>query len=377
MEKYKIALISDWYFPKVGGIEYSMHTLAKTLSMYGHEVSVITRSYPGVPEYSIRDGVSVIRLKGRALPGQSRFLTPNAYKELFNHLKNGSYEIVNPHGLDSPIGMGALLASKKLGIPVVVTNHSLVGNTSYRHFLYLAGKLLLQYADAVIAVSSAVETDSKLMTVKPIYRIFNGIDSEGSVIKDPLPVDTRGKIVVVTVARMTKKKGVQHIIDLAPILLEKHDNLLFVMVGDGPLREKLEKTVEKSGLSENFYFSGEVPRKKVLGYLEQADIFALPSVNEAFGISILEAMSKKVPVVAMNNSGVSDIIKNGVNGYLADSLTEFSSYLENLIETPALRDSFAKEAFRELPNYDWNRICEQTTMVYTSVIYDEKYHNNR
>ncbi len=376
MEKYKIALISDWYFPKVGGIEYSMHTLAKTLSMYGHEVSVITRSYPGVPEYSIRDGVSVIRLKGRALPGQSRFLTPNAYKELFSHLKNGSYEIVNSHGLDSPIGMGALLASKKLGIPVVVTNHSLVGNTSYRHFLYLAGKLLLQYADAVIAVSSAVETDSKLMTVKPIYRIFNGIDSEGSVIKDLLPVDTRGKIVVVTVARMTKKKGVQHIIDLAPLLLEKHDNLLFVMVGDGPLREKLEKTVEKSGLSENFYFTGEVPREKVLGYLEQADIFALPSVNEAFGISILEAMSKKVPVVAMNNSGVSDIIKNGVNGYLADSLSEFSSYLEDLIENPAQRASFAGKAFRELSKYDWNLICEQTSMVYTSVIY-EKYHNNR
>ena len=131
MEKHKIALISDWYFPKVGGIEYSMHALAKTLSMHGHEVSVITRSYPGVPEYSIRDGVSVIRIKGKPLPGQHRFLMPNAYKELYDLLKNGNYEIVNCHGLDSPIGMGALIASRKLGIPVVVTNHSLVGNTPY------------------------------------------------------------------------------------------------------------------------------------------------------------------------------------------------------------------------------------------------------
>jgi len=86
-------------------------------------------------------------------------------------------------------------------------------------------------------------------------------------------------------------------------------------------------------------------------------------------------MSKNVPVVAMNNSGVSDIITNGVNGYLADSLKEFSFYLENLIETPALRNSFAREAIRGLSNYDWNRICEQTIKVYTSVIY-EKYHNN-
>jgi len=376
MEKHKIAMISDWYFPKVGGIEYSMHTLAKTLSMHGYEVSVITRSYPGVPEYSRRDGVSVIRVKGRPLPGQSRFLMPGAYKELFNLLKNGNYDIVNCHGLDSPIGMIALIISQKLGIPVVVTNHSLVGDTPYSSLLYLAGKLLLKNTDAVIAVSSAVEKDSKLMTKKPIYRIFNGVDSEDKIIKVPFPVNTEEKLVIVTVARMTKKKGVQNIVDLAPSLLEKHKNLLFLMIGDGPLREKLESTVEESGLSGNFYFTGEVPREKVLGYLEQADVFALPSSNEAFGISILEAMSKEVPVVAMNNSGVSDIINNGVNGYLADSLTEFSDYLENLIEKPALRTSFAREALRGLSNYDWNRICEQTSKVYTSVIY-EKYHNNR
>ncbi|AKJ40400.1 glycosyltransferase family 4 protein [Methanosarcina barkeri] len=375
MEKHKIAMISDWYFPKVGGIEYSMHTLAKTLSKHGYEVSVITRSYPGVPEYSRRDGVSVIRVKGKPLPGQRRFLMPGAYKELFNLLKNGNYDIVNCHGLDSPIGMIALIISRKLGIPVVVTNHSLVGDTPYSSLLYLAGKLLLKNTDAVIAVSSAVEKDSKLMTKKPIYRIFNGVDSEDKIIKVSFPVNTKGKLVIATVARMTKKKGVQNIVDLAPSLLEKHKNLLFVMIGDGPLREKLESTVEESGLSGNFYFTGEVPREKVLGYLEQADIFALPSINEAFGISILEAMSKEVPVVAMNNSGVSDIINNGVNGYLADSITEFSEYLENLIEKPALRTSFAREALRGLSNYDWNRICEQTSKVYTSVIY-EKYHNN-
>lgn len=77
----------------------------------------------------------------------------------------------------------------------------------------------------------------------------------------------------------------------------------------------------------------------------------------------------------MNHSGVSDIIKNGVNGYLADDLTEFSYYLQTLIEKPALRTLFAMKASQELSNYDWNRIYEQTNQVYTKVIY-EKYHNN-
>lgn len=375
MGKYKIALISDWYFPKVGGIEYSMHALAKTLSKHGHEVNVITRSYPEVPEYSIRDGVPVIRIKSKPFPGQQRFLMPKAYKDLHKLLKEGNYDIVNSHGLDSPLGMIALIASRKLGIPSVITNHSLVGHTPLRPYLYLAGKLLVGKADAVIAVSSAVEKDTKLMTKRPIYRIFNGMEYEESDQKILLPFDRKGKIVIITVARMTKKKGIHNLMELAPSLLKKHENLVFLMVGGGPLRETLEKKAEESGLSENFYFTGEVPRKAVLEYLNQVDIFALPSSDEAFGISILEAISKSVPVVAMNHSGVSDIIENGVNGYLADDLEEFSSYLQTLIEKPDLRASFALNASKELSNYDWNRIYEQTNQVYTKVIY-EKYHNN-
>ena len=375
MEKRKVALISDWYFPKVGGIEYSMHALAKTLAIHGHEVSIITRSYPGIPENCVKDGVSIIRIKSRPLPGQSRFLMPKAYKQLYYLLKKGNYEIVNCHGLDSPIGISALVASHRLKIPVVITNHSLVGQPIYGPLLYLLGKIFLKSADAVIAVSSAVEKDTRLMTSKPIYRIFNGIDSKDIASRVPFPFDPEGKIIIITVARMTKKKGVQNIVHIAPCLLEKYENLMFIMVGDGPQKQKLEKMVEEKGLSGNFCFTGKIPRERVMGYLEHADIFALPSIDEAFGIAILEAISKNVPVVAMNHGGVSDIIKNGVSGYLADDLTEFSSDLQKLIENPVIRTKLAQNAIKELPNYDWEKIYEQTSQVYTKVIY-EKYHTN-
>lgn len=376
MEKHKIALISDWYFPKVGGIEYSIHALAKILNQRGHKVHVITRSYPDIPEYNIRDGVAVIRIKSNPFPGQQRFLMPDAYKELYQLLKEGNYDIINSHGLDSPLGMIALIAARKLGIPSVVTNHSLVGHTPLRLYLYLAGKLLVGNADAVIAVSSAVEKDTKLMTKKPVYRIFNGMEYEESNPIAPLPFDRKGKLVIITVARMTKKKGVQNLIGLAPSFLKKYENLIFLMIGDGPLLKNLEKKVEESGLSENFYFTGEVPRKTVLEYLEQADIFALPSIDEAFGISILEAISKNVPVVAMNHSGISDIITHEVNGYLADNLSEFASCLQDLIEKPALRAEFARKAGEGLSNYDWNKIYEQTCRVYREVIYEKHHHNS-
>lgn len=175
---------------------------------------------------------------------------------------------------------------------------------------------------------------------------------------------------------MTKKKGVQNIVYIAPDLLGDYKNLMFVMIGEGPLKKRLENTVKEKGLSGNFYFTGKVPRERVLGYLEQADIFALPSADEAFGVSILEAISRNVPVLAMNHSGVSDIIKNGVNGYLANNLMEFESYLRILIENPVLRTSFAQKANQELSNFDWDRICEQTSQVYSKVIYEKYYNNN-
>lgn len=345
-----------------------MHSLAKTLIQEGHEVHIITRGYPGIPQYSTRERIAIIRVGSSPLPGQQRFMMPGAFKELYELLKSENYDIINSHGLDSPLSMAALLMSRKLGIPSVVTNHSLVGHTPISPFLYLAGKLLVKNADAVIAVSSAVEKDSGLMTKKPIYRIFNGIECEKRNSKAVLPIDREGKLVIASVARMTRKKGVQHLVRLAPSLVEKYENLMFVMIGNGPLTKKLEKKVKEYGLSENFCFTGEIPRSTVLDYLEQADIFAHPSSDEGFGISILEAILKKVPVVAMNHSGVSDIIEDGVNGFLADNLTDFSSRLETLIENPELRTEFSKKAAEGLSKYDWSRIYEQTYRVYTCVI---------
>ena len=367
-------MISDWYFPKIGGIEYCMHSLAKTLIQEGHEVHIITRGYPGIPQYSMRDRIKIIRVGSDPFPGQKRFMMPGAYKELYNLLRSENYDMIHSHGLDSPLSMAALLMSRKIGLPTEVTNHSLVGHTALSPALYLAGKLLVRNADAVIAVSSAVEKDSKLMTKKPVYRIFNGIECEENSCKAALPINREEKIVIASVARMTRKKGVHHLVKLAPALLKKHENLMFVMIGDGPLTKKLEKRVKKCGLSDNFYFTGEITRNKVLDYLEQADIFAHPSGDEGFGISILEAILKKVPVVAMNHSGVSDIIEHGVDGFLAEDLTEFSSCLETLIENPELRTEFARKAAEGLPKYDWDRIYEQTCRVYTGIIIG-KHHN--
>lgn len=365
MEKYRIAMVSDWYYPKVGGIEYSINALARALGTRGHEVHIITRKYHGVAECESLNGVYVRRVKGKPLCG--RFLNPTAYRELYDMLKEGGYDIVHAHGMDSPLSMVSPLACRRLGIPVVVTHHSLVGRTPLRPIFLFIGGLLLKNVDAVIAVSSAVKRECRLMTRARVYVIPNGVEVDLCDSREP-PFNRDGKTVIATVARMTSHKKVEDMPDIAAMLLKKRKNLLFLMVGDGPLRERVEDKVRKLNISANFHFTGEIARRRVLNLLEHSDIFVLPSEGEAFGIAVLEAISKGVVVVARNDCGVSDIITHKKTGLLAEHKYEIASYVEELIEHPELRKRFSRAALRELCKYNWDDIAGKVEKVYSGVI---------
>ncbi len=114
MEKYKIAIVSDWYYPKIGGIEYSIDALSKNLKKKGHEVHIITREYNGC-NTTKEEGI-VKRIKVKSFVKNGRFLRPSAYGKLFEMLKSESYDIVHAHGLDSPLAVASLFYSKKLHI---------------------------------------------------------------------------------------------------------------------------------------------------------------------------------------------------------------------------------------------------------------------
>jgi glycosyltransferase involved in cell wall biosynthesis len=309
--------------------------------------------------------LTVIRLRGRELT--KRFLSPGAYKELYDILKYGEYDIIHAHGLDSPLAISSLMISHIINIPAVITNHSLAGKGLIRVPLHLAGKIFLRYPDAIIAVSSAVVKDTKIMSNRPLYLIPNGVDVLSSDVADmPIELEKSGRILIIIVSRMTKKKGVDLIIEIAPSLIEKYHNILFLMVGDGPLKDKLEKKVKKQNMEQNFIFTGEVSRKTVFYLLGNSDIFVIPSKDEAFGIAVLEAFAKMVPVVARNNSGTSDIIAHEKTGFLVENKEEIVTYIMKLIDEPELRNKLSDNAHEELKRYEWPDIARKVIDVYTT-----------
>lgn len=371
MATYKVALVSDWYYPKAGGIEYSINSLARNLRCLGHDVSIITRAHENRNQTETHQGIPVLRFAGTGIMG--RLVSPFALWALRRHLITTDYDIIHVHGLDSPMAMAAILFAREAKLATVTTNHSLVGNVPLRVPVLSACRLLLKASDAVIAVSAAVKRESRLITRSPIYVVPNGVDSRSpNGAQGELRLEKDGRLVVATVSRMTKKKGVEDLVQIAPRLLETSDKLLFLMIGDGPQRAMLERRVRRLGISPHFMFTGQVSRATVLALLSQADIFVLPSKREAFGIAILEAFSKALPVVARNHSGVSDIIDHNRTGLLADDANELAEHLKTLIARSDLCRTLAEAAEREVVKYQWIDIAKRVESIYRQLIREKR-----
>ncbi|UWR35727.1 glycosyltransferase family 4 protein (plasmid) [Sulfitobacter sp. W027] len=133
-----------------------------------------------------------------------------------------------------------------------------------------------------------------------------------------VPKKRGARIKIITVARLIKVKGLDDAIQALALLQRNHPTLEwnFDILGDGPERAPLVNLTEQMGLSNRVRFHGSVPNKTVLQELEGADIFLLPSWNEAFGLVYLEAMAMGCTVIGCLENGAADILTDGVDGRL-------------------------------------------------------------
>jgi phosphatidyl-myo-inositol dimannoside synthase len=131
----------------------------------------------------------------------------------------------------------------------------------------------------------------------------------------------KGKKVIMTVGRMVsyeRMKGFDEIINAMPVLLEKDPNIIYMIVGKGTDRERLEGLVSDLGLEESVIFTGMVDEERKADHYRLADVFAMPSTGEGFGFVFLEAMACGVPVVAGRFDGGFEAIREGELGLAVD-----------------------------------------------------------
>lgn len=205
----------------------------------------------------------------------------------------------------------------------------------------------------IVAVSSMAKQqalDEGIQNEK-IEIIANGIN--------PVRIDSRVReqkrvalglkpddIFILNVARMVREKSQYFLIDAVKILSENYPQIRTMIAGDGPLRTELEEQVRVTALQDTFWLPGR--RSDVPELLNAADIFVLYSEIEGMPLSLMEAMSAKLPVIASEIGANRDLVTNGISGILVpfDSAEKLAAAIGNLIDDETFRKQLGEEAGR-------------------------------
>ena len=274
------------------GAVHSMLTLAEAQRDAGHEVQVVT--FKGKP---FNDDLA--RLGWKHTPFRVRFkIDPLAVVQMAKYFRREKIDIVHTHLSTSSVN--GCLAARLAKIPCVATVHG------------MSGKLSFVFADHLIGVSEGVRNHLISQGIKPekITKVFNGVKVPSEV---PSKSEARAKfgikpdaLVFGTVARLTPMKGIEYSIRAFKDIHEVRPNAQYVLVGDGDHLEQYEALVSTLGLTEVVLFLGY--QANVFEPLCAMDIFLFPSLKEAMGMSVVEAMAAGLPVVSTNVGGLPEVV---------------------------------------------------------------------
>lgn len=363
----KVAFATDWYLPRLGGIELHLADLARALAGSGAEIGVVTTT-PG-PEGG---DIAVRRLPSLLLPKFDLAVSPRLVSALQAEFAAGGYDVVHAHiSVVSPVGYGAVVAAHRLGLPTVVTFCGVLMRSA--QFLRAADSLIgwTRWPIAATAVSAVVA--GQLRAALPGLEV--GILPNGTDIafwRPPRMADRkRDEIVAVTAMRLTRKKRPMTLLRAffrAHAAASRRGRRLVLRVaGDGSLRATLEEYAADQGVARDVEFLGAVPRNVLTQLYRRADLFALPSIYELFGIAALEARCAGLPVIGMREAGIAEFLRDGETALLADDDAAFARNFERLALDDALRRRLA-DADPKLDRYDWPNVAAEHLACYRRAI---------
>lgn len=335
----RIAMLTNNYKPYIGGVPVSIEHLAKELRKLGHTVYIFAPSYSNQKEepFVIRYPSFPVKIAGAPIP--------NMFTKLFYHkIKELQIDLIHVHH-PAIVGNVALRLRRLLGIPVVFTYH-----TQYEEYLYYVKPLqqfenctgiLSHYlkrfcncCDMVIAPTQSIKEHllfNKNIQI-PIRILPTGIPSDNFLPDQQTVSQLRTQFgenvdyLFGTVARLAKEKNLDFLLECLQKIKKQLEfnqkTFRYLLIGEGLEQKHLEEKVSALGLQNEVVFVGTVKNKDIKNYLSACDLFLFSSKSETQGIVLLEAMAAGTPVIAVDATGVRDIVKTKENGILTSEQPE-------------------------------------------------------
>ncbi len=274
----------------------------------------------------------------------------NIIESLYRLLKTKKPDIVHTHA-----SLSGRISARLAGVKNIVHTKHCIDEVLNRGVKKWTGAFVNSIlSDKIIAVSEAARANllASGINTKKVITIYNGIEALKELTEEYKNISrkkfgiNRDEIVVSVVARLEEVKGHRYFIEAAGKVLEEYEQVRFIIIGTGSQEDKLNKMVEAFELKDKVIFAGHI--EDITELMNITDINVLPSISEAFGLSIVEAMSLGKACIATKTGGIPEVIEDGKNGLLvpirdSDVLAEA---ILRLIRDSELRNSlgiFARE----------------------------------
>lgn len=381
IDRMKIAMFTNTYLPHVGGVARAVDTLANACRARGHEVRIVA---PQFDEQEAPD--DVLRVPAiRNFNGSDfavRLPIPNLVREFMDSFQP---DLIHSH---HPFLMGdtALRESWKLEVPIIFTHHTLYER--YTHYVSadspamkrMVVSLATEYANLcehIIAPSESVQSLLVERGVKStISAIPTGIDldlfaaGDGNRFRERfgIPLDA---IVIGHVGRLAKEKNLIYLTQSVCRVLKENPKTIFLVVGDGDAREEMKQLASQEIDQSRYVDVGKQLGTDLADAYQSMDLFVFASQSETQGLVLAEAMAAGNPVVALDGPGVREIMNDGHNGFMLDSMASeetFSRKLSQLVDDQPLRKQFASQALADSKLYGVETCSDRMIDCYQQVV---------
>ncbi|KAI9184089.1 Phosphatidylinositol N-acetylglucosaminyltransferase GPI3 subunit [Blastocladiella emersonii ATCC 22665] len=326
--RLRICLVSDFFFPNVGGIESHLYCIAQELIQLGHKVVILTHTYSredvsgdrlpdGTPTTRagirwLTNGLKVYYIPQITFPSQASLPTIYGSLPVFREIVvREQIDVVHGHQAFSALCLESILHARTMGLSACFTDHSLygfkdVGAIAINKVL----KFVLSDVDHVVCVShtSRENTVLRASLIPHAVSVIPNAVIVDQFRPDPTKVD-RDWITIVSVTRLVYNKGADLLARVIPLVCAQHPDVRFIIAGDGAKRVDLEQMRERHILQDRVTLLGAVPHGEgVRQTLVQGQIFVNTSLTEAFGTAMVEAACAGLHVVSTKVGGVPELL---------------------------------------------------------------------
>lgn len=381
----KICMFTNTYLPHVGGVARSVHFFAEDLRKMGHEVLIIAPSFAD-ENHSSENSEEILRVPAIQNFNGSDFSVRIPIPFFIDEkIDDFNPDVVHSHH-PFLLGDAAIRAAYRRNLPLVFTHHTLY--EQYTHYVsadsdimqQLAINLSTEYANLCTRVVAPSKSIASLITRRGVTATIDVIptgvdvahfqDGDGDSFrsKHMIPEDV---VVLGHLGRLAPEKNLEYLSEaVIEAIRDNPEQFRFLVVGSGPSAAHIEEMFKQANLENQLILAGKKTGRELADAYNAMNIFVFSSQSETQGMVLAEAMSASLPVIALDASGVREVVKDGQNGRLLPSNAAPKVFTDTIIQSIGDRSATAKwseEALHTAQRFSRERSAERIAALYLSL----------